>query len=74
LSVEEIARQTQGFLSQRLGPLVAKYVAQVRGFASNWGFANWPNAGKTKPQIANLAIKTPGKTWGHPGTVDHVMM
>src|SRR5512135_256690 len=27
-----------------------------------WGFAKWASAGKTKPQIAILAIKTPGKT------------
>src|SRR5512142_673273 len=50
-------------------------VIRSPGFlATVWGFAKWASAGKTKPQIAILAIETPGKTWGHPGPVDHVMM
>ena len=40
----------------------------------NWSFANLPDTGRTKPQIAGLAIKMPSATWGHPGAVDHVLM
>ena len=33
----------------------------------NWSFAFFPSAGRTKPQIAFLTIKTPGATRGHRG-------
>jgi len=33
----------------------------------NWSFAKLPAAANKKPQIANLAIKTPGATRGHRG-------
>jgi group II intron reverse transcriptase/maturase len=33
----------------------------------NWSFANLPDARRTKPQIAILAIETPGATRGHRG-------
>ena len=45
-----------------------------RGRCYDWSFANMITTLRTKPQIAYLAIKMPGATWGHPGTVDHVMM
>src|SRR5512135_2046910 len=58
---------------------IAAYAGVSRGTVQRylnqyWSFANWPDAAKTKPQIAILAIKMPGRTWGHPGSVDHVMM
>ncbi len=54
--------------SETLRLLVASWVAIRRSIPSlNWSFANFPAAGRTKPQIAIPAIKTPGATRGHRG-------
>lgn len=54
-SVATVSANT-GFLSQRLGPLVAKYVAQVRGFASEFRDMETPRNPRVVSKSQNLRL------------------
>jgi hypothetical protein len=61
VSYEQASRDLAGLADLNVAP------KPIERLVRNWSFAFFPSARHTGPQIALLAIKTPGATRGHRG-------